>query len=103
MRWLFQLDPIQLPKHWAIRSLAFLGSFILFGGTSFVLLRGGFQQIPLNINTAIYSKNPLNNDLSINSTYNFAKSYLLYNRTDMDVFMPKMDTVYKNLPSIFEM
>lgn len=93
MRWLFKLDPIKLPKLWPLRTLAFLGSFILFGGTSFVLLRGGFQQIPLNINAAIYSTNPLNNDLSINSTYNFAKSYLLYKRTDIDQFMPKMDTL----------
>lgn len=93
MRWLFKLEPLRIPRHWAIRSLVFLGSFILFGGTSFVLLRGGFQQIPLNINTAIYSTNPLNNDLSINSTYNFAKSYLLYNRSDIDIFLPKMDTV----------
>ncbi len=93
MRWIFQVHNLQISKHWFIRSLAALGTFILFGGTSFVLLRGGFQQIPLNINTAIYSTNPLNNDLSINSTYNFAKSYLLYNRTDIDEFMPKMDTL----------
>ena len=93
MKWLFKLDPIRIQKHWSIRTLAFFGSFILFGGTSFVLLRGGFQQIPLNINAAIYSTNPLNNDLSINSSYNFAKSYLLYNRTDIDEFMPKMDTL----------
>ncbi len=93
MRWLFQLKPIKLNKHWILRTLVFLCSFILFGGTSFILLRGGFQQIPLNINAAIYSTNPINNDVSINSTYNFAKSYLLYNRTDIDEFMPKMDTI----------
>jgi phosphoglycerol transferase MdoB-like AlkP superfamily enzyme len=93
MRFLFKLDPLRIPKHWSIRILVSLFSFVLFGGISFVLLRGGFQQIPLNINAAIYSTNPLNNDLSINSTYNFAKSYLLYNRTDIDEFMPKMDMV----------
>ena len=93
MRFLFKLNPLRIPKHWSIRILASLFSFILFGGISFILLRGGFQQIPLNINAAIYSTNPLNNDLSINSSYNFAKSYLLYNRTDIDEFMPKMDTL----------
>lgn len=62
-----------------------------FGGISVVLIRGGFQQIPININAAIYTNNAVSNDLSINSLYFFSKSFLLYNRSEIDEFMPKID------------
>jgi phosphoglycerol transferase MdoB-like AlkP superfamily enzyme len=58
----------------------------------FLMLRGGIQQIPLNIDSAYYSRNHLVNDLSVNSLYFFGKSYLLYNRSEIDEFMPKIDT-----------
>lgn len=64
---------------------------LFFGGISMVFLRGGFQQIPININAAIYSNSSVANDLSINSLYFFAKSYLLYNRSEIDEFMPKIN------------
>lgn len=57
----------------------------------FLLLRGGWQQIPLNIAAAVYTDKPVANDLSINSLYFFGKSYLLYNRSTIDEFMPKVD------------
>jgi phosphoglycerol transferase MdoB-like AlkP superfamily enzyme len=50
--------------------------------------RGGFQQIPINTDAAIYTNNYVANDLSVNSTYYFAKSFLLYNRTDIDEYIP---------------
>lgn len=56
-----------------------------------VLIRGGLQQIPLNINAATYSNKPIANDISINSLYYFGKSYLLYNRSSIDEFMPKIN------------
>ncbi len=64
---------------------------IFTGGTSMVFLRGGFQQIPININAAIYTNNSVSNDLSINSLYFFVKSYMLYNRSEIDEFMPKIN------------
>jgi phosphoglycerol transferase MdoB-like AlkP superfamily enzyme len=66
--------------------------FILLGSISFLLLRGGIQQIPLNINSAIYSNNPTLNDISINTPYNFSKSYLIYNKTNLDDVIPKMNS-----------
>ena len=45
---------------------------------------------PININAAIYTNNPVSNDLSINSVYFFVKSFLLYNRSEIDEFMPKI-------------
>ncbi|MBI3239719.1 MAG: sulfatase-like hydrolase/transferase, partial [Flavobacteriia bacterium] len=57
----------------------------------FLLLRGGWQQIPINIAAAIYTDKPIANDLSINSLYFFGKSYLLYKRSNIDEFLPKVD------------
>jgi len=69
-----------------------LVSFVLIGGVNFVLLRGGLQQIPININSAMYSKHPFYNDVSINTPYHFFKSYLLYRKTNIDQFIPKIDS-----------
>lgn len=56
-----------------------------------LLLRGGWQQIPINIAAATYTDKAIANDISINSFYYFAKSYLLYNRSTIDQFMPNVD------------
>lgn len=55
-----------------------------------LLTRGGWQQIPINSDAAYYSKNYVANDLSVNSTYFFAKSFLLYNRSEIGAFIPKI-------------
>lgn len=65
---------------------------LVFGlGVMFLLLRGGWQQIPINIAAAAYTDKPVANDLSINSLYFFGKSYLLYNRSTIDEYMPNVD------------
>lgn len=64
---------------------------VLVAGLQFLAMRGGWQQIPLNINSATYSNKAIANDLSINSFYFFGKSYLLYNRSSIDAFIPKVD------------
>lgn len=93
MRWLFTLNlPIRL-KNLIVAIPAALLSFAICGTVSFTVLRGGFQPIPMNINAAMYSKHPVANDVSVNSLYFFAKSYLLYNRTNLDEYMPDIDPV----------
>lgn len=72
--------------------LAFL-TFVLCGGFSFLLARGGWQQIPINIDSAYFSKKYIVNDISVNSAYFFANSYMLYLRSDIDHLMPKIDPV----------
>jgi len=61
------------------------------GAMCFVLARGGLQPIPINTDSAIYTKSYVANDLAINSTYFFAKSYMLYKRTNLDDFFPKIN------------
>ena len=70
---------------------------------SIVLSRGGFQQIPINIDAAYYSDNYTANDLSVNSTYFFAKSFLLYNRAEIDQFIPDIseEEAHKRLDDFF--
>ena len=59
-------------------------------GSSAIAVRGGLQPIPININSAMFSNQYVINDLSVNSTYFFAKSYLLYNRTNIIELYPKI-------------
>lgn len=63
----------------------------LFTGVAFIFGRGGLQQIPINIDAAYYSNHYVANDLSVNSTYFFAKSFLLYKRAEIDAFIPKVE------------
>ncbi len=84
-------------KNHFIKIITSFFGFVVLGITSFLLLRGGIQQIPLNINSAIYSNKPVLNDLSVNTPYNFAKSYLIYNKSNLDDIIPKIDTTEANL------
>ncbi len=68
-----------------------IAAFLLFGSGFFLLLRGGLQQIPLNIDSAYYSNNHVANDLSVNSLYYFSKSFLMYNKSEIDKFIPNID------------
>ncbi|MCE3296831.1 MAG: hypothetical protein K0R65_2545 [Crocinitomicaceae bacterium] len=95
LRWLFKKElwsqvTASRVRGWLIFPV-YLLLIVIGSGISMVLLRGGFQQIPININAAIYTNNPVSNDLSMNSVYFFAKSFLLYNRSEIDEFMPKID------------
>lgn len=85
MKWLFPNSHYlvdQRPKFWNVIGVFTVLPFLLL--TSFVIGRGGFQQIPINIDAAYYSKNYVLNDISVNSPYFFAKSFLLYNRSEID-------------------
>ncbi len=76
--------------NWKTKLASFL-VFIIFTPFLILLSRGGLQPIPINIDAAYYSKSSLANDLSVNSTYYFGKSYLLFNRSNLDDVFPKMD------------
>ena len=77
-------------RHW-FEWTALPVTYAVAGFFFFVSLRGGFQPVPLNINAASYSNKAVVNDISINSLYFFGKSYLLYNRSEIDAFIPKVD------------
>jgi phosphoglycerol transferase MdoB-like AlkP superfamily enzyme len=88
MRWLFKKDRFSNRSVGWISGVANgLISLPLFLGVSFILARGGLQQIPINIDSAYFSKNYVINDISVNSPYFFAKSYLLYNRSNIDEYI----------------
>lgn len=90
-RWLF--GKMELKQNWkmAVRLPFSIVFFSVFAFLFLLLGRGGWQQIPININAAFFSNNPVANDLAINSTYYFGKSYLLYNRSEIDDLMPEID------------
>ena len=82
----FLLKPIDLEKKWIHIPIGVV-YIVLF----FVLARGGVQQIPINIDSAYFSTNSRINDLSVNTTYFFGNSYLLYNRNDLEQHLPPMN------------
>ncbi len=66
-------------------------SLLLVFGPGFVILaRGGTQPIPINIDAAYFSKEYAVNDLSINSAYFFAKSWILYRRSATGAEFPRI-------------
>ncbi len=77
-------------RKWFVK-LAIIPTYLITVFFAFTFLRGGFQPIPLNINAASYSNKAIANDISINSLYFFGKSYLLYNRSEIDAFIPKVN------------
>ncbi|MCF8444407.1 MAG: sulfatase-like hydrolase/transferase, partial [Crocinitomicaceae bacterium] len=82
----FLLKPIDLEKKWIHLPIGVV-YIVLF----FVLARGGVQQIPINIDSAYFSTNSRINDLSVNTTYFFGNSYLLYKRNDLELHLPPMN------------
>ncbi len=87
----------------AIKLPLALGFVLVFGSGFVVLGRGGTQQIPINTDSAYYSKDYVANDLSVNSIYFFAKSFLLYNRSEKGALFPELTTEEskKNLSDFF--
>lgn len=87
-QWFFKkLQGVKRKINPSIKVLLFMPVLPLFLGLSFLFMRGGFQQIPINIDAAYYSKNYVINDISVNSTYFFGKSFLLFNRSDIGKFL----------------
>lgn len=76
--------------NWKDRSFLLL-AFPFLIGFCFLFARGGWQQIPINIDSACFSKEHKVNDVSINSTYFFGNSYFLYMKTDFSDILPKME------------
>jgi phosphoglycerol transferase MdoB-like AlkP superfamily enzyme len=70
-------------KHSAIH----VSLFPLIGGLAFLSARGGWQQIPIGINSAMYSSSTILNDVSVNSTYFFLYSLHLYGKVDLDNYL----------------
>lgn len=87
-RWLFKPAGLTLTDNRWVKWGLSVAVIPVFSALCLVLSRGGTQPIPINIDAAYYSNNYTANDLSVNSTYFFAKSFLLYNRAEIDQFIP---------------
>jgi phosphoglycerol transferase MdoB-like AlkP superfamily enzyme len=77
-------------SRWLERSIGAFSLLLFFGSGFLLLARGGTQPIPINIDAAYFSKEYAVNDLSVNSTYFFAKSWLLYNRSTTGAEFPRL-------------
>ncbi len=90
-QWLFKKLEVKQDLKILVRIPVSILLFSVFSFLFLLLARGGWQQIPININSAFFSNNPVANDLATNSTYYFGKSYLLYNRSEIDDLMPDIN------------
>lgn len=90
-KWLKFTEQERLALNWYKRAPIALLIFCILSTGLFVTARGGLQQIPINIDSAYFSNNHVANDLAVNSLYYFGNSYLLYNRSEIDELMPKID------------
>lgn len=87
-KWIFKKSRwIIKPFLYQLRLIVLLPCLPVLLGLYFLFARGGWQQIPINIDAAYFSKNYTINDVSVNSTYFFGKSYLLYNRSNIGDFL----------------
>lgn len=59
---------------------------------SFLLMRGGVQQIPINIDAAYFSNQAILNDLSVNSAYYFGNSFFLFKKSDIETHVKQFLT-----------
>ena len=89
-RWLLNRERLEIQFSTLKKGIVTAIIYPVFFAVCLLLARGGVQPIPINIDAAYFSKNYVANDLSVNSTYFFAKSYLLYNRSEIDQFIPKL-------------
>ena len=87
-KWLFPFKIVFQQLGILTKTLVTTVSLPVFLFICLVSARGGFQQIPINTDAAYYSHHYVANDLSVNSTYYFAKSFLQYNRADIDEYIP---------------
>ena len=93
MRFFFKLDSVPNNLNPLIRIPIGILILAICGSSFLVLARGGTQQIPINIDSAYYSSEYAANDLSVNSVYFFAKSFLLFNRSEIGALFPILSQV----------
>lgn len=104
MKRLFKFD-LKIAKNKVFqRIFIVIPSFAVSVGTCIVFARGGFQQIPINYDAACFSKHYVVNDISINSTYFFSKSFMLYMRSNTGVKFPllKDEDAKANLSDFYQ-
>lgn len=91
--WLYKKRWQTVASNWKmwVRACIAVPLFVVMTGFSFLIARGGWQPIPINIDAAYYSNHHVSNDLSVNSVFFFVNSYMLYNRTNIDDLMPKIE------------
>ncbi len=103
MRWFFPFDKFRPVQKWYISLPLGIVGFAMFSLGFIIIGRGGTQQIPINIDSAYYSKNYASNDLSVNSFYFFTKSFILYNKSEIGAMFPYIEeeVAKKNLSDFY--
>lgn len=83
MRRMFKFTEVKQSFSWIVRIPAAIVALAISIVCFIIIGRGGLQPIPINYDSAYYTKGYVPNDLSVNSIYFFAKSFLQYNRSEI--------------------
>lgn len=96
-------------KRFRLKNLILNYTGLLMGlACTFLFMRGGLQQIPINIDAAYFSNQTLLNDLSVNSCYYFGNSFFLFQKSDLEEHIKKnlskqsqraVDTYFQKFPA----
>lgn len=65
-------------------------TFAVLVPLSFLFARGGWQQIPINIASGMFSNSAIINDMSTNSSYYFLHSLNSYSKVDLDKYLSQV-------------
>jgi phosphoglycerol transferase MdoB-like AlkP superfamily enzyme len=84
-------DSVTWKKGWLNSCLQWFTVQLISIAVLLLFARGGWQQIPINTDAAYYSKEYVANDMSVNSFYFFAKSFILYTRSESGALFPKVE------------
>ncbi len=74
-----------------IKPLWSLFTVLFLVPVSFLLARGGWQPIPINIASAMYSNSAIINDMSTNSSYYFLHSLNSYAKVDLNNYLQDVE------------
>lgn len=104
LKYFYRSEPSKKSSPWFVSLPTGIFLYGFFGSFFFLVARGGWQPIPINIDSAYYTNNHVANDLSVNSLYYFGNSFLLYNRAEIDQYMPKIgkDEAKKLVDSLYQ-
>ncbi|MES2798806.1 MAG: sulfatase-like hydrolase/transferase [Bacteroidota bacterium] len=81
---------LSFPESYATveRTFSAILTLVIAAPLSIIVARGGLQQIPINMDSAYYSRHYFANDLAVNSNYFFARNMLLYMSSSANAQFP---------------
>ncbi|MGB1104579.1 MAG: LTA synthase family protein [Crocinitomicaceae bacterium] len=76
---------------WLKQSLYAISYLVIFAGLFVLMIRGGWQQIPVTTTDAYHSEKQIVNDVSVNPVWNFIHTCYVYFKVDLSEYYKNLD------------